>query len=161
MRARPLHLTAPFITHVRGIALQVRDLYDWRPSTFAEIPEGSKRRSALFSDSRTVRRLENLQATSSADAVSTRYEPTVRRSFIVLSDRVLIVLKSWIQDHHMLDSEPEEVPRIREFLSYIKSPEKHEKTAKSILGMMEVDVCPPFFQSRLLRSLTACSLGIS
>lgn len=40
----------------------------------------------------------------------------------------------------MLDAEPEEVPRIREFLTYIKTPEKHEKIAKVMLDMMEEKV---------------------
>lgn len=46
-----------------------------------------------------------------------------------------------MQDHHMLDAEPEEVPRIREFLTYIKTPEKHEKVAKFMLTMMERNSC--------------------
>jgi hypothetical protein len=45
-----------------------------------------------------------------------------------------------MQDHHMLDAEPEEVPRIREFLTYIKTPEKHEKVAKFMLTMMEKEL---------------------
>lgn len=63
---------------------------------------------------------------------------TYMSSFV--TTRVLTVLKSWMQDHHMLDAEPEEVPRIREFLTYIKTPEKHEQNAKFMLTLMEKEL---------------------
>lgn len=51
--------------------------------------------------------------------------------------KVLTVLTCWMRDHHMLDAESEEIPRVREFLSLIKSPEKQQKAAEAMLKTID------------------------
>jgi hypothetical protein len=41
-----------------------------------------------------------------------------------------------MQDHHLLDAEAGELDRVKEFLSYVKTPEKHERMAADMLDMM-------------------------
>jgi hypothetical protein len=88
--------------------------------------------------------LEDPQAATGTDAVCVALalrQPITRlyMSFIATT-RVLTVLKSWMQDHHMLDAEPEAVARFHEFLTYIKTPEKHKQIAKSMLSLMEKEL---------------------
>ncbi|KAF8310698.1 ras GEF [Clavulina sp. PMI_390] len=51
--------------------------------------------------------------------------------------QVLAVLRCWVQDYHLLDSEPGEVSRICAFLSNIRGPEKTQSLAQSVLRIID------------------------
>lgn len=53
------------------------------------------------------------------------------------SIRVLLVIRNWLQDHHLLNCEPAVIERVQEFLSYIKTPERHERAASRMYGMIQ------------------------
>lgn len=50
--------------------------------------------------------------------------------------RVLVVIRSWIEQHHFLDQEPHEASRLDEFLKYIKSPDNHVQLARKMIGLI-------------------------
>jgi son of sevenless len=94
---------------------------------FSAGPSSKPRRSTILG-------LAGGEATSHANKVG--HCPSHSRLLFTRS-RTLVVLREWLEEHNLLQEDPQICPRLREFLLMIKAPPALQLTAKQTLQSLE------------------------